>query len=79
MSRTDLGYTSYSSWSINKQRVPQGSLLRPLPFLYYINDLPKNFNNDVKSVLFADGSSLIVSNHNCVEYKMGINGSVLTY
>jgi len=48
-------------------------------FLYYINDLPKNFNNDVKSVLFADDSSLIVSNHNCVEYKMGINRPMLTY
>jgi len=32
MSRIDLGYTSYPSWCINKQGVPQGCILGPLIF-----------------------------------------------
>jgi hypothetical protein len=35
--------------------------------------VPKIFSNNVKSVLFADDTSLIVSNHNYVEYKEDIN------
>jgi hypothetical protein len=33
----------------------------PLLFLCYINDLPRIFINNVKLVLFADDTSLIVS------------------
>jgi len=75
MSRIDLGFTSYSSWSVNKKGSILGPLFFffPLFFLYYINDVPKIFSNNVKSVLFADDTSLIVSNHNYVEYKEDIN------
>jgi hypothetical protein len=77
ISRIDFGFTSYSSWSINKKGVHQGSILGPLLFLYCINDVPKIFINNVKSILFADDKNLIVSNHNYIEYTEGINSAFI--
>ena len=52
-----------SSWLSVRAGVPQGSVLGPMIFLIYINDLPEGLNSEVK--VFADDTSLF-SIANCV-------------
>ena len=52
--------------------VPQGSVLGPLLFLIYINDLP-NISSKLKFFLFADDTNIYFDSHNLKEIEKTVN------
>jgi hypothetical protein len=65
--------TSISDWGEITHGVPQGSVLGPLLFLLYVNDLPHSINKNNKIILFADDTSLIISNPDLINFRDDVN------
>ena len=57
--------TSYSNPSNVICRIPQGSILGPVLFLLYLNDLPQAFVSDL--LLYADDTCMVFQHKNVTE------------
>ena len=67
-----------SDWELITDGVPQGSILGPLFFLLYINDLPNTISDLATPILFADDTSLIISNPDSSQFEKDINTVIQT-
>ena len=63
------------SWADVNAGVPQGSILVPLLFLIYINNLADGLSSNAK--LFADGNSLCSVVHNADTTAKELNNDLL--
>ena len=66
-----------SEWLRIKCGIPQGSILGPLLFLIYINNLPSLSRKDSNIVLYADDTTIIYTVSNKANYISQIS-SLLT-
>jgi hypothetical protein len=64
---------SASYWGKVKHGVPQGSILGPLLFLLYINDLQKVANDKAEVVLYGDDTSIIITSFNPTNFTNSAN------
>jgi len=66
-------FTCISDWGELTHSVSQGSVLGLLLFLLYINDLPHSINKNNKIVLFADDTTLIISNPDPINFREDVH------
>ena len=53
--------------------MPQGSVLGPLLFLLYINDLPSIINKTSAPIIFADDASILFAHFNIIDFNKNVH------
>ena len=69
---TQIGAKNISKKKVILSGVPQGSVLGPLLFLVYINDI-SNSSDQLKFYLFADDTNLLYADKNLRELEIKVN------
>jgi hypothetical protein len=64
-----------SRWTKVKHGVPQVSVLCPLLFLLYINNLPVAVTHNAIPILFTDDTSLLITSHKVHKFQNDLNTS----
>jgi len=62
-----------SNWELLKHEIPLGSIMGPLFFLLYINDLPTITSKNAKLMLYVDDASLIITNPSPIAFANKLN------
>jgi hypothetical protein len=67
----------YSKWDIITDGVAQGSILGPLLFLLYVNDIPHVISDISNPILYGDDTSLIITTSDNQMFEKSINTAIL--
>ena len=70
--KDNMHFESTSTWVKMEHGEPQGSVLGPRLFLVYINELAQILRDIVRPILFADDTSIIISNRDKQEFKSNL-------
>ena len=61
-----------SNWARVRHGIPQDSVLGPLLFLLYVNDLPKIINKTSQPISFADDTSILFAHSTLIDFNKNI-------